>query len=167
MAKTKSEKAKTKKVEKFKEGAKQAAAVAAQPRTHMVPQTEWPSNANLDLRGDLAEAFEIHLVKAYEALQAAGSVFQQFMSMNIQSGKAKVTYIWNTGEIPTEEEVTKYKEAMEYVQQQRAKQMELIRKNLEAGGETEGEGTVLQTLGGAPLTVENLEQEKGGLIITP
>lgn len=154
-----------KKVEKFKEEAKKQAAVAAQPRTHMVPQTEWQSKDNLDLRGDLAEALENQLVAAYQALTNAGQIFSQFMQANIASGKAKVTYIWNTGEIPTPEEQQKWVETMEMVQKQREAQLKAMQEGLAGDDAT---NTVLETVGGRPLTEENLEKEKGaGLIIVP
>jgi len=166
MATSKKDKSRTKKTEKFKEEAKKANAIASQPRTHMVPQTEWQSGEMLDLRGDLAEGFELSMVKAYEALQQAGSIFQQFMAMNIQSGKAKVTYIWNTGAIPTDKELSDWKAGMELMQKKRETQMAELQKNLqeEANG-----GTVLETIGGQPLTEQNLEAERGGpgLIIQP
>lgn len=150
---------KKKKVEQFKEGAKKAAQTAATPRTHLVPQTNWQSNDNLDMRGDLAEAFEVHMVKAFEALQAAGQAFQAMMALNIEAGKVKISYIWNTGEIPTEQEVTEYKAALEYMQKQR----EQFQKA--QAGETSD--TILETIGGQPLTAENLEAEKPSLIIQP
>ena len=153
------DKKRAKKVEAFKENAKKAAAQAATPRTHLIPQTEWQSTDNLDMRGDIAEQFEVQMVKAFEALQLAGTAFQQMMALNIQSGKVKINYIWNTGEIPTEKEVTEYKAAMEYMQKQR----EQFQKA--QAGETEPT-TVLETVGGQPLTAENLESEKS-LIIAP
>lgn len=150
---------KKKKVEQFKEGAKKAAQIAATPRTHLLPQTTWPSNENLDLRGDLAEKFEVEMVKAFEALQNAGSVFQAMIALNIQAGKVKINYIWNTGEIPTDKEVEEYKAAMEYMQKQR--------EQFEKAQRGEVEDTVLETIGGQPLTAENLEAEKPSLIIQP
>jgi hypothetical protein len=163
MANSKKDKTRANKAEKFKENAKKAAAQAAIPKHHLIPQTEWKTTDVLDLRGDLAEAFEIHMVKAFESLQAAGETFRQLMSLNIQAGKVKITYIWNNGEIPTEKEVQEYQKAMDMMQKQR-EQFEKAQR-----GEVEP-GTVLETVGGAPLTEENLEAERqdgGGLIILP
>ena len=160
MSESKKNKDRSKKVEKFKEQAKKANAQAAIPRTHMLPQTEWQSTDILEMRGDIAEAFEIHMVKAFEALQAAGAAFQQLMAMNIQAGKVKISYIWNNGEIPTEEEVQQYKQAVELMQKRR----EEFAKAQQGGQQSE---TALTTVGGEPLTEENLEKEKGGLIIAP
>ena len=151
--------------DKFKAAAKKAAAQSGTPRTQLIPQTEWQSTENLDMRGDLAEAFEVELVKAYEALQRAGQAFQQFMSLNMQTGKIKISYIWNTGEIPTEKEVAEYKEALAYVQQERQKQIETLQGNIEKGLEANKTGLV--TAGGQPLTEANLDEEKISLIIQP
>jgi hypothetical protein len=157
MAKDKSRQNKTK---AFKEKQVKQNTQQAIPKTHMIPQTEWQSTTVLDLRGDLAEQFEIQMVNAFQALQAAGSIFQQMIAANIEVGKVKLNYIWNNGEVPTEEEVVKYKAAVEEMQRQR----QAILKGEPAQQQSE---TGLVTAGGQPLTEENLESEKSGLIITP
>ena len=158
MAKDKSRQNKTK---AFKEKQHKQNTQQAIPKTHMIPQTEWQSTTVLDLRGDLAEQFEIQMVNAFQALQAAGSIFQQMIAANIEVGKVKLNYIWNNGEVPTEEEVVKYKAAVEEMQRQR----QAMLKGETAEGQKNETGLV--TAGGQPLTEENLESEKSGLIITP
>lgn len=164
MAESKKDKTRAKKAEKFKQEAKKAAAIAAVPKTHLVPQTEWQSNDNLDCPGHVAEAFEVEMVKAFEALQRAGAAFQELMRVNLESKKVKITYIWNNGEVPTPDEVTKWEAHVKNLQQQRA-EFERIQNDLKKANETD-----LVTVGGAPLTQENLEREEKegtGLIIVP
>jgi hypothetical protein len=161
MAESKKDKTRSKKAENFKKEAQKAAVQAGVPRTHMLPQTEWRSTDNLELRGDLAEGFEIQLVRAFEALQAAGQIFQQLMALNIQSGIVKINYIWNDGSIPTEKELADYKAAMDFAQKQREQFQQA------AAGQADQANTLLETIGGQPLTVENLEAEKPSLIIQP
>lgn len=163
MANSKKDKSREKKVEKFKETAKKHAQQSQTPRTHLIPQTEWQSTDILDMRGDLAEGFEIEMVKAYEAIQRAGQIFQNLMSLNIQAGKVKINYIWNNGEIPTEKEIVDYKQAVEFMQQERQKKIDEIQSGLEKQAQANQSGLI--TAGGQPLSEENLEKEKNGLIV--
>lgn len=165
MANSKTDKSRETKKEHFKKQAKKAAAQAEIPRTHLVPQTEWQSTDVLEMRGDLAEAFELNMMKAWEAINAAGKAFSSMMSLNIQAKKVKLTYIWNNGEAATDEEVRKFEESRAMVQQLQQEQMEKLQQTLK--DEQEGKGVILETVGGAPLTEENLEREKGGLIVVP
>lgn len=167
MATSKKDKSRANKVEKFKEGAKKEAAFANTPRTHLIPQTEWQSTDTLDMRGDLAQHFEIELVKAYEAVQKVGQIFSEMMSLNMGTGKVKLTYIWNNGEKPTEKEVEDYKLAVQFMQQERQKQMNEIQDRLQktAQDNVNASKSGLVTADGQPLTEENLEKSKSGLIV--
>ena len=160
MATAKKDKSRQNKAKAFKDNAKKVAVQQATPKTHMIPQTEWQSTTVLDLRGDLAEQFEIQMVNAFQALQAAGGIFQQMIAANIEAGKVKLNYIWNNGEVPTEQELVNYKRAVEEMQRQRQAMLS------GQGAEQKSESGLITT-GGQPLTEENLESEKGGLIITP
>lgn len=151
------------KVDKFKEQAKKTASKGNVQRTHMIPQTEWQSDENLDLRGDLAEAFEVNIVKAYESIQKCGQIFSQIIGANVQTNKVKVNYIWNTGEVPTPQEVEEWKQTMKFMQEERQKEIEKLQQKIETNVEATQTGLV--TAGGQPLTEENLEDEKPTIIV--
>jgi len=155
------------KAQNFKDKAKKEAAQAQVPHTHMIPQTEWQSDDNLILMGSIAEGIEINLVKAYEALQHAGQLFQQMIQLNIQAGKVKMTYIWNNGDIPTKEEQEMWVKQMQFLNDERAKKMAEIQAGIQKGAvdSKNAEEGGLQTVGGQPLTEENLENEKSGIVI--
>jgi hypothetical protein len=161
MAASKVNKDRSKKVEKFKQEAKKAHAQQQTPKTHLIPHTEWQSDAALEARGDLAESFERNLVTAYEAIQRVGQAFQEMISLNINAGKVQLKYVWNNGEIPTDKEVEEYKAAMEVMQEARAKKMQEIQANLQKEATASQSGLI--TTDGQPLTEENLA--KSGLIV--
>ena len=163
MAESKTNKSRKKKVENFKEKVKEANQRAAIPKTQLVPQTVFQSTDILEIPGGLVDVMQQALVEAHEALQRAGQAFQQFMAMNIQSEKVKLEYIWNNGEIPTPDEIAKFKEDMMKVQQLRQKQQEELVAQMEKDAKTPK--TNLTTVGGQPLTEENLAEENTSRII--
>lgn len=123
MAKSKTDKSRKKKVEQFKETAQVKAAQQQIPRTHLVPIPTWQSTENLDLRGDLLEAFEQQLVIAMDAIQKCGQALQYAMQQNIKSEKIKLEYQWNNGEKPTEKEVEDFLAEQKKLQEARKQQM--------------------------------------------
>jgi hypothetical protein len=154
------------KVDAFKNQQKANNALHAQPKTHLIPDVEFESTDNLDLRGDIAEAIEMGLGTAFlklreanDALQRAGRAYQLLLGLNIKSGKAKLTYKWNNGDNPTAAEIADYEAKAKQYQEDQAKQQQ----NAEA--EEKIKGTGLVTVDGTPLTETNLEEAGKGKII--
>lgn len=131
MAQSKKNPKRKKKVEQFKETAKVQAAQKQIPRTHLVPTPTWQSTENLDLRGDLLEAFEQQLVIAMDAIQKCGQALQYVMQMNIKSEKIKLDYQWNNGEKPTQEEIDKFLADQKTLMEERKKQMLEMQETLQ------------------------------------
>lgn len=130
---------KKRKLNNFKNKAKKMAQQKATPKTHLIPSTEWQSNDLLELRGDLFEALEKNLIVTWDALQKAnegfgkvGQIIQMIAASNIKSGKVKLNYKWNNGEVATKEEVSQYEaKAKELHEAQQAQVAQLI-KNAQA-----------------------------------
>jgi hypothetical protein len=144
---------------------KKIKAAQAGEKTHLIPDVEWQSTDFLELRGDVAEAIQNNLMAAYEALKRAGQAFQVVLNMSIKSGKAKLTYSWNNGEKPTDEEIKNFQAQMEQLNQMKKKQLEdvqtAIAKEQEANSEPK---TNLVTVDGTPLTEENLDKSKSIIV---
>jgi hypothetical protein len=150
----------------FSDAQKKKNAQASQPKTHLIPDVEWQSTDNLDLRGDVAEAIQNNLVVAFEALQKAGQAFQVLLNLNIKAGKAKLKYTWNNGEIPTDSELKEYQEQMNQLQALKAEQLKKAQDGIAAEAKkNQTSKTNLVTTDGQPLTEENLSKSKSGLIV--
>lgn len=162
MAESKKDKSRKAKVEKFKQEAQEKNIQKATPKTHLVPQTEYQSQDILELPGGALDAIQHNFTQAYQALQNLGQIFQQIVALNIQAEKIKLSYTWNNGEIATPAEIEKFQKDMEQLQKMRDKQAEELQKALESGTEPE---TKLVTVGGQPLTAQNLEEENSSRLI--
>jgi hypothetical protein len=123
MAKSRTNKNRKHKVQQFKHHQKKMEKQASIPKTHLVPQPEWQSDANLDMRGDILEAVEQQIMIGLDALQKCGQALQYLMAQNIKSGKINLSYVWNNGEPATEQEIAAYKEQLETVKAERNKQL--------------------------------------------
>lgn len=158
----KKDKTRKDKVEKFKDNAKQQAAQAAIPKTHLIPQTNWNTTDVLDLRGDLLEALEKQMVLVYQNLQAANDEFnkaaqvmQMIMSTNVKSGKINLTYSWNNGEKATEQEVEDFKAKMKEIQELRNKQVQDLKRT-----ENAAKTGLVAADGSTPIgSTQNLDEE--------
>ena len=134
---------------------------SAIPKTNLIPQTEWQSTDILEVRGDMLEALEKHLTDAYNSLKLAGQTYYAISQHNIEVGKMKLVYYWNNGEKATDDEVKLFTEKvkeLKNLQEQRKAQVIEALKNTPAPGSENATGLVTQN--GAPLTEENLEEEK-------
>lgn len=128
---------KKKKLQNFKQKAKKMAAQAKEPKTHLIPNTEWQSNDILDLRGDILEALEKTLIQTFEDIQRInqnfnniGRVMQLILSSNIKAGKVKLGYKWNNGEEATAADIAVYESQMaEVAAQQKQQVTEAINAN--------------------------------------
>jgi len=127
---------KKRKLNNFKNKAKKMAEQKSIPKTHLIPETEWQSNEELVLRGDLLEALEKTLITTFENLQQAnanfgkvGQILQMIVTSNIKNGKVKLKYKWNNGELATEQEVADYEsKALELQKAQQAQYAELVKQ---------------------------------------
>lgn len=138
---------------------------AQQDKTHLIPSVEWESTDTLGLRGDVAEALQQNIVNAYECIQRAGQAFQVFLNMNIKSGGAKLTYTWNNGEKPTDAEIAEYQKQIEELQKLKAEQLQKAQAGIQQEmADQKAPASNLVTPGGAPLTAENLDNEKNIII---
>lgn len=162
MAKSKTDKSRKNKAEKFKESVQEKNAQRAVPKTHMVPQTVYESNDILDLPGGALDAIQQNFAQAFQAMQNIGQIFQQVLAINIQSEKIKLEYTWNNGEQATPAEIEKFQKDMQKLEQMRNEQAEELQKALKDGTEPK---SLLTTVGGQPLTAENLEEENSSRII--
>lgn len=131
MAQSKKDPNRKKKAQKFKDTAKVKAAQQQIPRTHLTPIPTWQSNENLDLRGDLLEAFEQQLVIAMDAIQKCGQALQYVMQVNIKNEKIKLDYVWNNGEKPTQAEIDKFLADQKILAEERKQQMLAMQEQLQ------------------------------------
>ena len=166
MAKTSNRPEQKQKAAQFsEEQKKKIKAAQAGEKTHLIPDVEWQSQDFLELRGDVAEAIQNNLMAAYEALQRAGQAFQVVLNMSIKAGKAKLTYSWNNGEKPTDEEIKNFQDQMNQLNEMKKKQLEDVQDAINKEKEAEGQPkTNLVTLDGAPLTEENLDKSKSIIV---
>ena len=130
-----------------------------QPRTQIVPSTQWESNETLDLRGDLLEGLNKIVEVLYSALQQFGMIYQQIIATNVQSdanpeGKIKFTYTWNNGEKVSDQDLEIFKRKMGQIQALRQKQASEVEQLAQV---KETSKSSLVTADGQPLTEETLE----------
>ena len=138
-----------------------AAKRAAEPRTQIVPSTQWESNDILALRGDLLEGFNKTLEVIYSGLQQLGMIYQQIIATNVQSeanpeGKIRFSYIWNNGEKVSNQDLEVFKRKMGQIQALRQKQQAEVEQIAQVKETKSKSGLV--TAEGIPLTEETLEQ---------
>ena len=149
------------KAKAYGEKVKKQNAQSSIPKTNLIPQTEWQSTDILEVRGDMLESLEKNLTDAYNALKLAGQAYYTISQHNIQAGKMKLVYYWNNGEKATDEEVKVFTDKVQEIQrlkEQRENQMKEILKNTPPPDSENATGLI--TPNGAPLTEENLEEEK-------
>lgn len=169
MAQSKLEKERKEKRSEFKETAKKEAAQKAIPKTHLIPQTNWESTDNLDLRGDLLEALEEQMLLTFQNLRESqkyldisgehfnktARVVQAIMQTNVKAGKVKLTYEWNNGEVASEEDVATYEARVAQLREEQLKQVEKIQSQNNA------EKTGLVGLDGSPIgTSQDLKEDQ-------
>lgn len=155
MANSKKDPSRAKKQQNFKEQAKKNAARG--PKNMLIPETRWQSTDKLDLRGDLAEAFEKALGDLHNLTQHFIKVYQSIVQLNIQAEKITVGYRWDNGEEATAEEVKIFQEKMEALQKLRQQNAPTLQA---AENLVNAEKSGLVTAEGKPLTEENLETGK-------
>lgn len=169
MSESKKDLSRKEKAEAFKEKAKEG---NKPEKTHIIPLTSWEATDNLDLRGDLLEAFEQQLVNQFQAIKQAehaiaeaGKAFQKgahimqmIMQDNIKKEKIKLTYSWNDGTDATSEEVADYEKKMNEIRELQRKQFQdyFDQKKKEENAEKTG----LVNPDGSPIgTTQNLDGE--------
>jgi hypothetical protein len=158
MAQSRTNKKRKHKVQQFKNNQKKMEKQASIPKTHLVPQPEWQSNENLDMRGDILEALEQQIMIGLDALQKSGQALQYLMAQNIKSGKINLSYVWNNGEPATEQEIAAYKEQLEKVKAERNQQMLAQQEELQKQANAARTGLVGPD--GQPIgTTQSLEED--------
>jgi hypothetical protein len=136
------------------------------PKTQIVPQVNWPSGADLKIRGTSLEGFNKTLELLYHAMQNFGQIYQETVALNIKSeqnpdGLIEVSYEWNNGEAVTDVELKVFQAKMQEMQALRSRQATELQQ--QAAVQTTAKSGLVG-VDGEELTKEKLEQ-KGKIIV--
>lgn len=137
------------------------------PKTQIVPQVNWPSGADLKIRGTSLEGFNKTLELLYHAMQNFGQIYQETIALNMKSeqnpdGLIEVSYEWNNGEAVTDVELKVFQAKMQEMQALRSKQQTELQQ--QAAVQSAATKSGLVGVDGQELTQESLE-EKSKIIV--
>jgi hypothetical protein len=144
----------------------QAQKRASGPKTQIIPQVNWPSGADLKIRGTTLEGFNKTLELLHHTIQNFGQIYQETIALNIKSdnnpeGLIEVSYEWNNGEAVTDVELKVFQAKMQEMQALRQRQQTELQQQA-AVEQSQKSGLV--GVDGEELTKEKLE-EKSKIIV--